>query len=104
MNIRRWQLWTLSGAALLSGLLHVWISSVTVWEIIHSNFQFLVWPGLAALALMQSLMPETIGVQYDPLPPPYIMWAALAVNILVWTGLFWGVLAGLKIWLAKSRT
>lgn len=80
---------------LLSTLLHVWIAHVTVWEVIGSKLQFLAWPGMAAGALLQNALPDSLTVAYDPMPHPAVMWAALVVNFVAWTALLWALAAAI---------
>jgi hypothetical protein len=80
---------------LLSTLLHVWIAHVTVWEVIGSKLQFLAWPGMAAAALLQNALPDSLTVAYDPMPHPAVMWAALVVNFVAWTALLWALAAAI---------
>lgn len=94
---------TLLIGLLLATLLHGWIAHATVWEVINSNLQFLVWPGLAAVLALQNLLPQTLTVQYDPLPHPIVMWAALLVNFVAWAALFCAVVAGIKAWRRRAR-
>jgi hypothetical protein len=69
----------------------------------HSNLQFLIWPGIAAGIALHSLVPEFITVQYDPLPHPLVLWGAWLINILVWLCLFGGSLAFLRSRVKKQR-
>jgi hypothetical protein len=78
---------------LLSTLLHVWIAHATVWEVMNSKLQFLLWPGLATTMLVQSVLPASVTLQRDPLPHPVVLWAALAINVLVWAAIFAGAAA-----------
>ena len=78
---------------LLSTVLHVWITYATLWEVMNSKLQFLLWPGLAATMLLQSVLPASVTLQRDPLPHPAVLWAALGVNVLVWAAIFAGATA-----------
>jgi hypothetical protein len=85
-------------ALLLSTLTHVGIIHATAWEVINSKLQFLVWPGLATVMLLQDALPESIIARHDPLPHPAILWAALLVNFVAWAALFCLLIAAGRRW------
>ena len=68
----------------------MWIAHETLWEVMNSKLQFLLWPGVGAATLVQSVLPASVTLQRDPVPHPAVLWAALAVNVLVWALIFAG--------------
>jgi hypothetical protein len=78
-------------AACLSAALHLWIAHVTVWEVLNSNLQFVVWPGVLAAAAIQAVLPASITVHNDPLPPSFVMVSGFALNFVAWAALFFGI-------------
>ena len=91
MNIGAPRVWTLVIATCLSGFLHFWIARVTVWEVLNSALQFVVWPGLFAASMTQAILPESITVHKDPLPHSFAMGAGLVFNVVAWAAIFFGI-------------
>jgi hypothetical protein len=85
------RVWMLVIAASMSAVLHLWIARVTVWEVLNSNLQFVVWPGVFAAAAIQAVLPASITVHNDPLPPSFVMVAGYAFNFVAWAALFFGI-------------
>lgn len=88
-------------ALLLSLVMHIWLSYETTWEIINSKLQFMVWPGLFFMYVLQSILPESITVQNDPLPHTNVMLASLIFNYFVWSILFTIIIIAIRKWKMK---
>ena len=58
-------------ATALSVSLHFWIWA-TSSKLLDSNFEFVVWPGLITAVAINSFLPSSVAVQYDPLPHPIV--------------------------------
>ena len=78
----------------------MWVAYETLWEVMNSKLQFLLWPGVGAAMLVQSVLPASVTLQRDPVPHPALLWAALAVNVLVWAAIFVGAGRPLAVLLA----
>lgn len=91
MRIAASRIWMLVIAVCLSAVLHLWIARVTVWELLNSGLQFVVWPGLLAASVTQAVLPDSVTVQQDPLPHSFAMGAGLVFNVVVWAGFFFGI-------------
>jgi len=86
----------------LSGALHIlfWAASP---KVLGSAIEFFFWPALLSAVALNSVLPNSIAVQYDPLPHPAVWWVAVPINFVFWAGLAYGIIVALKIGIQRRK-
>ena len=86
----------------ISGTLHIlfWAASP---KVLGSAIEFFFWPALLAAVALNSILPSSIAVQYDPLPHPAVWWVAVPINFIFWASLIYCVIVALKIGIQRKK-
>lgn len=86
----------------LSGAFHIlfWFASP---KVLGSAVELFFWPALFVGTALNSLLPSTIAVQYDPLPHPVVWWVAVPINFVLWAVLAFAVILALRNRIRKTE-